>query len=113
VLAAGVRGLEQAWQASTELTKKGAEPSPWAETLVKLAAEVLALYGSEGTYLDYAALQAEVTREQSLLAELEARHRRLKLKTVRPLYRRLHPSRHRETLPGGGQDGAAVCVSLP
>lgn len=113
VTAAGVRGLEQTWQQEPEPDKKGSEPAAWAETLVKLAEEVLALYGGDAAYLDYAALQAEVTREQTLLAELEARHHTLQLKTVCPLYRRLHPSRNLETLKGVGQDGAAVFVSLP
>lgn len=62
--------------------------------------------------MDYAALQAEVTREQSLLAAWEARHHTLQLKTVHPLYRRLHLSRNLETLKGVGQDGAAVYVSF-
>jgi hypothetical protein len=113
VTATGVHGLDQAWQEAPDLEKKGSEPAAWAETLVHLAAEVLALYGPDGAYLDYAALQAEATREQSLLAELEARHHTLQLQTVRPLYRRLHPSRNLETLKGVGQDGAAVYVSLP
>ncbi len=113
VTAAGVRGLEQAWQQAPEPNKKGSEPTAWAEALVRLAEEILALYGCDAAYLDYAALQAEVTREQTLLTELEARYHALQLKTVRPLYRRLHPSRNLETLKGVGQDGAAVYVSLP
>jgi hypothetical protein len=39
-------------------------------------------------------------------------HHRLLLKTVRPLYRQLHPSRNLETIPGVGQDGAAVYLSF-
>lgn len=112
VLGAGAQALAQAWQQAPDTEKKGVDPTAWAETLVKLAEEVLALYGPDGTYLDYAALQAEVTREQTLLAELEARHHTLQLKTVRPLYRQLHPSRNLETLKGVGQDGAAVYVSF-
>lgn len=43
---------------------------------------------------------------------VEAEHHELQLKTVRPLYRRLHPSRNLETLYGVGQDGAAVYLSF-
>lgn len=39
-------------------------------------------------------------------------HHTLQIETVRPLYRRLHPSRHLETLKGVGQDGAAVYASF-
>jgi transposase len=112
VLAAGGQGVEQAWQQAPDTEKKGSEPSGWANAVVPLAAEGLALYGGDATYLDYAALHAEVIREQTLLAELEARHHTLQRKTVRPLYRHLHPSRNLETLKGVGQDGAAVYVSF-
>jgi hypothetical protein len=60
----------------------------------------------------HAALQAEVLREQALLAWVEATHHELQLDTVRPLYRQFHPSRNLETLYGVGQDAAAVYVSF-
>jgi len=86
--------------------------SEWSTALVHLAEEVLALYGADSPFLDYAALQAEVLREQALLAWVEATHHELQLHTVRPLYRQFHPSRNLETLYGVGQDGAAVYVSF-
>ena len=43
----------------------------WVDYLVKLAAEVLPLYAS--TALDYDLLEAEVSREQRQLADLEER----------------------------------------
>jgi len=46
------------------------------------------------------------------LAFVDEMHHRLLLKTVRPLYRQLHPSRNLETTPGVGQDGAAIYVSF-
>jgi hypothetical protein len=73
---------------------------------------VLALYGPEDLYLDYDFLQAEVCREQEELAFLEERHHTLRLQTVRPLYRQIHPRRHLETIRGVGQDGAAVYTSF-
>lgn len=54
----------------------------------------------------------KITRAQALLTVLEQQHHTLPLKTVRPLYRQLHPSRNLETLKGVGQDGAAVYMSF-
>jgi transposase len=113
VLALGAAGLQQEWEKSgIKSTEMPELADDWASELVQLAQEVLSLYGSEAEYLDYAYLQAEVTREQALLAMLEAEHRRLQLKTVRPLYRQLHPRRNLESLHGVGQDGAAVYFSF-
>jgi len=116
VLAAGAAGLEQAWQEnepeSADLSAEMPKPAGWASALVELAGQVVALYGTESAFLDYAYLQAEVRREQALLATLEAEHKQLQLKTVRPLYRDLHPSRNLESLYGVGQDGAAVYLSF-
>jgi hypothetical protein len=48
---------------------------------------------------------------------VRARRNPLKMPTncvsvTRPIYRRLHPSRHRKTIPGVGQDGAGVYVGF-
>jgi transposase len=109
VLSAGTDRLRRAWQ---ESGLNPGDSGEWAEALVQLAHEVLALYGPDGAYLDYAYLQAEVQREQARLEAAEAAHHALQLQTVRPLYRRVHPSRHLETLKGVGQDGAAVFASF-
>jgi len=111
VIAAGAPALEQAWQLESAARTITA-PEAWATALVRLAQHTLDLYGTDSPYLDYAYLQAEVTREQALLAVVEAHHHTLQLQTVRPLYRQLHPSRHLETLKGVGQDGAAVYLSF-
>jgi transposase len=107
ILANGMATLSQQWQAN-QLDGADAE---WVPALVRLAADVVALYG-DGTYLDYDLLQAEVCREQAYLEALEESHHTLRIKTVRPLYRRIHPSRVLETLSGVGQDGAAVYASF-
>jgi transposase len=112
VLAMGAHGLEQAWLETGPQSPEIPASAEWATALIRLAEAVLALYGCEATFLDYAHLQAEVTREQALLAMVEAEHHQLQLKTVRPLYRQLHPSRNLETLYGVGQDGAAVYFSF-
>jgi transposase len=103
----GVEPIRQAW-----LDKSPEEPGEWVSCLVQLAEQVLALYGAEGRYLDYDQLQAEAVREQAYLAFVEAQQHHLRIQTVRPLYRKLHPSRHLETIPGVGQDGAAVFASF-
>ena len=109
VVAAGATGIRQHWQ---ESGLNPADLCEWAEPLVQLAQDVLAIYGPEGTYLDYAYLQAEVQREQARLQAAEVAHHTLQLKTVRRLYRQLHPSRNLESLKGVGQDSAAVFASF-
>jgi len=111
VIAAGAPTLERAWQTEPVATEV-ATPTDWAAALVRLAQQTLAVYGMDSPHLDYTYLQAEVTREQTLLAVMEAHHHTLQLETVRPLYRGLHPSRNLETLQGVGQDGAAVYLSF-
>jgi transposase len=108
VVEAGPEGLRRAWQAAE--VYDGEED--WIEPLIELAREFQALYGEQGTYLDYAALAAEVQRDQRRLADLEEDAHSLRLKVTRPRYRQLHPSRNLETLRGVGQDGAAVYVGF-
>ena len=109
VVQAGAEVIQQRWQATSLDAKDVGE---WATSLYELAQQVVALYGATGQCLDFKWLQAEVCREQEHLAFLEQQHHRLKIKTVRPLYRQLHPSRHLETLKGVGQEGAAVYISF-
>ena len=104
----GAETLGQQWHASG---LDGTDAAEWVPALVRLAAEVVALYG-DATYLDYALLQAEACREQAYLETLEEWHHTLRIKTVRPLYRKIHPSRVLETVFGVGQDGAAVYASF-
>jgi transposase len=108
VVGAGEVGLCQAWQAAGG----SEEDEEWIKPLVVLARELQQLYDNSGTYLDYAALAAEVAREQRRLANLEAEAKFVRLKVTRPLYRQLHPSRNLETIKGVGQDGAAVFVGF-
>jgi transposase len=109
VLRAGPETIRQAWR-TTGLDP--ADDGAWAEALVRLAGHVVAVYGSPSVYVDFAALQAEVRLIQKWLAQFEADRDQLRRTVVRPLYRRLHPSRHLETLKGIGQDSAAVFVSF-
>lgn len=108
VRAAGETVLRAAWQAVA--------PDPdadldWIVTLVKKADQVIGVYG-DPKRLDYAALQAGVQREQARLAAWEQQARFVRLKIMRPLYRRLHPDRYLETIPGVGQDSAAAYVAF-
>ncbi len=109
VVQAGAQTIRQMWRASGPDAE---EAGAWVDELVKLAAQVLALYGPDGAYLDWALLQAEVCRQQEYLTFLESMQHTLQLKTVRPLYRHIHPSRHLETIKGVGQDSAAVYASF-
>ncbi len=84
----------------------------WAAALVQAADAVLAVYGADSPYLDFAQLQAEVRRDQDWLEQLEQRHHQLRMDVVRPLYRQIHPSRVLESLKGVGQDSAAVYASF-
>lgn len=109
VCQAGPDLIQQQWQQS------GLDPEDdgtWAQAVVELARQVLAVYGPEAGYLDFGQLQDEVRHEQEHLAFLEQQEAEVRVKTMRPLYRQLHPSRHLETLKGVGQDSAAVYVSF-
>jgi transposase len=108
VIEAGVAGLRQTWRADPNYNSQ----EGWIEPLVRLAREVLLLYGDEGEYLDYEALAAEMKRGQRRLSGAEEQARYVRLQVTRPRYRRLHPHRHLETLYGVGQEGAAVYVSF-
>jgi transposase len=109
VLAAGESGLRQAWLQTHPHAK---DQASWTRPLVALAQQVMELYGAEGAYLDFDWLQAEARREQQALIFVEAQARQVRQQVVRPLYRALHPSRHLETIPGVGEDSAAVFVSF-
>jgi transposase len=109
VIQAGAESIRQQWLASGVDEE---DAGLWADSLFEIAYQVVALYGDDGRFLDFKRLQAEVCREQDHLSALEAVHHRLRLKTVRPLYRQIHPSRRLETLKGVGQDGAAVYASF-
>jgi transposase len=109
VVAAGAEAIQCQWQASA---LDPDDPAAWSKDLVELAQGVLLLYGEAGEFLDFDLLQAEVLHEQDQLLRLEELSHRLRLKTVRRLYRQIHPSRNLETLRGVGQDGAAVFASF-
>jgi transposase len=109
VCQAGVEAIRQEWLAS-EIDPD--DEGGWVAYLVALTAQVLALYGMECADLDYDRLQTEASREQDYLEFVEQQRRQVRIKTVRPLYRQLHPSRNLESIPGVGQDGAAVYASF-
>jgi transposase len=109
VCQAGAEVIRQEWCSSGLDSKDSGE---WIRYLVQLAEQILEIYGKDCAYLDYELLQDEAVREQDYFAFMEEMHHRLLLKTVRPLYRQLHPSRNLETIPGVGQDGAAVYLSF-
>ncbi len=112
VLAAGAPTIRRAWQATAGNAEKSGDAGEWAEGLVVLAQQVVALYGDAGRFLDFDLLQGEVTRLQAHLAFLEDQQHTVRLELVHRLYRQIHPTRHLETIPGVGQEGAAVYASF-
>ncbi len=109
VVQVGANAIRQQWEARAVDADDG---GAWVEPLLTLAQQVLTLYGTDGQFLDFGQLQAEVQRDQAWLTWLEQQHHTLRLRTVRPLYRAVHPSRNLETLKGVGQDSAAVYASF-
>jgi transposase len=108
VQAAGEEQLAQSWQ--TAVPEESVDLS-WAPALIQQAERVTTLYHSPDL-LDYAQFQASLQREQARLQEAEEQAHHLRLKTVRPLYRQLHPTRNLETLKGVGQDSAAIYIAF-
>lgn len=109
VLAAGAEAIRDHWQ---ETSPRSEEAPGWIDSLLQLAAEVVAIYGCPDDALNYSFLQAEVKRYQRWLEEFERVEREIKLHTLRPLYRQLHPTRNLETIYGVGQDSAAIYASF-
>jgi transposase len=109
VVQAGANTIRQQWEVSG---LDGDDGGAWVERLLTLAQQVLTLYGTDGQFVDFEQLQAEVQRDQAWLNWLEQQHHTLRIHTVRPLYRAVHPSRNLETLKGVGQDSAAVYASF-
>lgn len=107
VVAAGVAEISHAWQMSQPNTQ---DDFAWISALVEQAQRVLNFYGLP-LPIDYEGLQASLTREQGRLSLAVAQRHYLRLKTIRPLYRQLHPSRYLESLPGVAQDSAAVYIA--
>jgi transposase len=108
VRAAGEATIAQAWEVAA--TEQPADTT-WVTRLVRRAERVIALYGDPDC-IDYAQLQASLQREQARLSQAEEQAHRLRLKTIRPLYRQLHPERHLESIRGVGQDSAAVYIAF-
>jgi transposase len=108
VQAAGVEQLAQAWQ--TAAPEEPVDLS-WVPALIEQAERVMTLYNNPDL-LDYAQFQASLQREQARLRQADEQAHHLRLKTVRPLYRQLHPTRNLETLRGVGQDSAAIYIAF-
>jgi transposase len=108
VQAAGLEQLAQAWQ--TAAPDEPADIS-WVPALIEQAERVVTLYHSPDL-LDYTQFQVSLQREQARLRQADEQAHQLRLKTVRPLYRQLHPTRNLETLKGVGQDSAAIYIAF-
>jgi transposase len=109
VVAEGSTAIRQNWKVSKVNPR---DDGQWIDALVELAAEIVQLYGAGSPHLDWTYLQAEVRREQELMAHIEELLSQVQQSQVSPLYHQLHPSRHLESMQGVGPDGAAVYVSF-
>lgn len=105
---AGETVIAEAWQA---VASEQPADTAWVTALIHRAQQVIALYGDPDC-IDYAQLQASLHREQLRLSQAEEAVDRLRRQIIRPLYCQLHPQRHLETIPGIGQDSAAVYVAF-
>lgn len=109
VLQAGIEQMRREWL-SSELAEDEEAPA-WIPNLVSLAEKVVGVYGDPCPYLDFAALQDEVSLKQRWLAQLETDQEHLKSEVILPLYRQLHPSGNLHSLYGVGEESAAVFLS--
>jgi transposase len=100
--------LAAAWQA---VAPDQSPETAWIKPWLARAKLMTQLYGSPD-FLNYPALQQTVRRELERLAQAEEATHQLKLTLIRPLYRKLHPSRVLDSLVGVGQDSAAVYLAF-
>ncbi len=108
VLQAGETGLMQAWQ---DFDQESDENPDWIPDLIAKAGQVVDFYGDPAP-IDYSYLQDFLVREQNRLESLEAQKRFLQTKVIRRLYRQVYPQRYLESIPGIGQDSAAVYLAF-
>jgi transposase len=108
VYEAGQATLAAAWQ---RVASEQAADTAWVTRLMSRAERVMALYGDPDC-IDYGRLQAFLRREQARLSRTAEQAHQLRLRCLRPLYRQLHPQHYLETIPGIGQDSAAVYIAF-
>jgi transposase len=108
VCEAGEVAIAQTW---SEVSPQQPADTIWIAPLIRQAERVIALY-ADPDRIDYAHLQTSLQREQARIRDAQTQLHQLRLKTVRPVYRQLHPQRHLESLRGVGQDSAAVYIAF-
>jgi len=108
VCATGFEALANAWRRDHPDDQGDLS---WLRELIGRAEQATMVYDSP-QQVDYGHLQAHVTRQQRRWQRLAAEARHLRLEKMRPLYRRLCPNRHLESLRGVGQDSAAIYVAF-
>ena len=108
VVEAGEAAITNVWRTASPQQPADTD---WIPFLIRRAQQVLALYGTADC-VPYAQLQASLHREQQRIRTAEMDLHTLRLETIRPLYRQLHPQRYLETLQGVGQDSAAIYIAF-
>lgn len=106
VAAIGLEGLQADWQKHFPGQENG-----WLAALCDQANLVVSFYGRKDQ-LDYEQLQAGQQREQTRLDALQEQCAELHKKVIHPLYCKLHPKRHLETLYGLGEESAAIYIAF-
>jgi len=101
--------IQQAWQSAAP---PQSQEHDWPEALNQLAAKVVCVYGESGRYIDFDSFEAEIISKQGFLETVEAEKRRLRREVIRPLYRKRHPERHLESVPGVGECSAPIYLSF-
>ena len=105
---AGAPGLQDAWAAANPDQEPDAD---WISRWVARAEEMTRLYGSE-EMVGYEALQDTIKRNLDLQAQSQKVREHLSKEEIRPRYRSLFPERRLETLPGVGEDSAAIYMAF-
>ena len=108
VYEAGEAAIAQAW---SEVAPQQPADTTWVGALIRQAERVIALY-TDPDRIDYPHLQTSLQREQARIRDAQTQLHQLRLKTVRPIYRQLHPQGYLESLRGVGQDSAAVYIAF-
>jgi len=106
---AGIQTLQKAWIAANPDGKEVA--TDWVSRWTARAEEMTHLYGSE-EMVAYEALQETIKRNLDLQLQSRKARQNLSREEIQPRYRSLFPQRRLETLPGVGEDSAAIYMAF-
>ena len=105
---AGLDHLQAAWQ---HAAPQEPADTDWIAPWLSRAQQMTALYGTP-EMVGYTYLQATIARQLTLQAEALEQRARLRQELIEPLYCRLHPDRHLESIPGIALASAATYIAF-